>query len=208
MKVTLKLEGLAEVEARLGALIASADLSKAQGRAVYGRGLVKAAALMVERMRQLAPRRSGALAESLTISRRTKNNAGKEAFKAARKAGLSSEAAGQAARAAGKAAKAERSAVEAFVGPASRYSHLGHWVEFGTKPHKIRARKARRLALAREGKPRPVEVDHPGTAPRSFMRAGFAETAAAVLAALAGFISAEISAALQRKSAAAARGRK
>ncbi|MGE4297036.1 MAG: HK97-gp10 family putative phage morphogenesis protein [Desulfovibrionaceae bacterium] len=53
------------------------------------------------------------------------------------------------------------------VGPTVRYGHL---VEYGTAPHVIKVRKA--LAMGKDGRFGKV-VEHPGSAPRPFLRPAF-----------------------------------
>lgn len=72
--------------------------------------------------------------------------------------------------------KVESSYVEAIIGiindgteAAQAATDYAEYVEFGTAPHEIRARKAK--ALFWEGADHPVKsVNHPGTQPRPFMR--------------------------------------
>jgi HK97 gp10 family phage protein len=187
MKVSVKLEGLKEVEANFAALIASNDVSKSQAKSAYTRALLEAGAPMAEQARELVPVRSGRLRNSIAISAKMKNKVRDDAFRQAKKAGLDNAAAGQAARSALRAARDAKSAVEVYVGPASEYSRLGHLVEFGTKPH---------------GK------SHPGTRAQSFMRKAFEGTAENILSRIAAALTEQIPRAIKgtaRSKATAAR---
>lgn len=60
-------------------------------------------------------------------------------------------------------------------------------VEKGTKPHTIRPRKARALALRGQGRP-VTAVDHPGAKPKPFMAPAFTAKSQAALAAFTDYL--------------------
>lgn len=205
--ISLKLEGMAGVQAALDELIAAT--SSRTGKAALQRGLIKAAAPMVERAKAHVPVRSGRLRNSIKASARLTRNAGKRAYGEALRAGLGRDQAGAYARYANRVAKANSPPVVIYVGPGGRGSRPAHLVEFGTRPHKIRPRRKGLLqwpASASGGRSgAAAEVDHPGTRPQSYLRRAYYETRDEVLARVAGSLREEIAKAAQR---AAARGRR
>jgi HK97 gp10 family phage protein len=60
----------------------------------------------------------------------------------------------------------------ARIGPGSKTRHIANWLEFGTAPHVIKARRAKELFFPGSGHPI-TEVHHPGTAPHPFIRPAF-----------------------------------
>ena len=117
MKVTVKVEGLAEVDAALG------RLKPATGKAALRRGAIKALQPLADLAASLAPKATGALAESIVVSAKAKGagaDRGKAAFAAAMRGGASKKEAGAAKRSAMAAAQAsgEVPSVELFMGPA------------------------------------------------------------------------------------------
>lgn len=188
MIATVRLEGLKELEGALEALIASTSARTA--KSALKKALIDAGEPMAARARQLVPARTGRLRASIAISARLKNNAGKAAYAAAMRSGASSGDAVSAMRSAQRAAKGEAASVEVYVGPSGRPASRAHWVEFGTKPHIIRAKTGGLLSIW-AGRPGAIvarvgEVHHPGQKPRAFMRPAFDTTAAQVLGAIAG----------------------
>lgn len=123
MKVTVRVDGLKELDEALG------ELPKATARNVLKRALIKAAEPIAEQARALAPVRTGKLRDSIIISTRT-TNPGKQAFAIAMKSGASREEAVAAARLANRGHK---SFFELYVGP-GRQPHA-HLQEFGTAHH-------------------------------------------------------------------------
>ena len=126
MKLTVKVEGLRELDRALG------DLEKkATRKAVARRALKKAAKPMVDRAQALAPKLSGALALSIHAGTKTaEGNAGQQAFAATMKAGGTRAQAGAAARAANRAAAGT---VWLHVGPGRHPQAI--FQEFGTIHH-------------------------------------------------------------------------
>lgn len=63
--------------------------------------------------------------------------------------------------------KAKGGQAIAYVKAGGKHAHLAHWIEFGTRPHNIRAKIGGFLSfLGRFA----TEVMHPGMKPRPFMR--------------------------------------
>jgi hypothetical protein len=211
MKVSVKLEGLKELEANMAALIAAGDISKGQARSALKRTLIEAGQPMAERIRQLVPVRTGKLRDSIKVLASFRNKVRDDAFSKAKKAGLDNAAAGLAARDAQRAAKASKSTVEVYVGPLSNRSRLGHLIEFGTKPHRIRAKKTKSGKLSVWGGApasvvaRVAEVDHPGARAQPFMRPGFEGAAPGVLAAITEAMRGQLAAAVSRAAKTRAR---
>lgn len=184
MKTTVRIEGLKELDDTLEALIEAT--SSRTAKAVIRKALIDAGEPMAERARQLVPARSGKLRASIGISAKLKNNAGAAAFAAARRGGADLAGAVQAKRTAQTAAKAGGSTVEVYVGPSGKPARMAHLVEFGTKPHKIRARSGAGMLAIWGGNPaavvaRTASVNHPGSRPQPYMRPAFEGTAQAVL---------------------------
>lgn len=106
----MRIEGLEDLEKNLE------RLSKSAGKGVLRRSLRKAAEPMADIMRSKAPKKTGALAQSIAISSKLNK----------RQSGIHR-----------KMFKDDRQAVELFLGPAygpGKGNH-GHLLEFGTKPH-------------------------------------------------------------------------
>lgn len=122
--MTLRLEGFKELDAELG------KLKKATARNVMKRALTEAAEPMAKAMRQRAPRDDDQLYESIGVSTKVKNEAGKAAFHGVMKSGGTREAAVSAL----KAARKGQSFFEVYVGPSVEAPHA-HFQEFGTQHH-------------------------------------------------------------------------
>lgn len=120
MKATVKIEGLAELDAALQ------RLKPATGKAALRRGGIKALRPMAELAATLAPKDTGQLAGSITVSAKAVGSGaevGKREYSAVMKSGGSKADAAKALRAARSVAKAARAsgaiaAVELFMGPA------------------------------------------------------------------------------------------
>lgn len=123
---TFQIEGLKELDAALG------ELGKATARNVMMRALTKSAEPIKQAAIGMAPRDTGNLAESITISAKSVARAGKKAFAQAMKAGSSKGDAQAAARAANKGAKGKDTFSQVFVGPTQAGRH-GYFNEFGTE---------------------------------------------------------------------------
>lgn len=76
----------------------------------------------------------------------------------------------------------KRGTIYASVKAGGRRAPHWHWVEFGTKPHKIKAKK--QAALAFGGKIART-VDHPGARPKPYMRPALDAKSSAAIAAVA-----------------------
>jgi len=76
--------------------------------------------------------------------------------------------------------KSKRGTVYAQVKVGGKKAPHAHLVEFGTKPHKIRAKKNHALAF---GGAVIQEVDHPGAKPHPFVRPAFDSKSQAAIAA-------------------------
>lgn len=124
MKTTVKIEGLSELDAALGAL------PKATARNVLKRALKKAGEPIAAEARRLAPVDEGHLRDSIVVSPRLKNRAGLAEFSAALRSGASKEAATRALRDARRAAAGSKSFAETYVGAGPLPQ--AHLVEFGT----------------------------------------------------------------------------
>jgi HK97 gp10 family phage protein len=59
----------------------------------------------------------------------------------------------------------------ARCGPARKLAYIANFLEFGTKPHVIRATHGKALLLS--GGQLVMQVDHPGAAPKPFLRPAF-----------------------------------
>lgn len=130
MKVTVKVDGLRELDAALG------ELSKASARSVLHRVLRRAAEPIAEKARQLAPDdpATGApdLRTSIAVSSKLRNPVGKAEFAAVMRAGGSKAEARAALREARRAGST--SFAEMHVGPSQGGGH-GVLQEFGTVHH-------------------------------------------------------------------------
>lgn len=128
MRVSVEVKGLKELDAAL------ANLPASIGKAAMRRALVKAGEPIAQRAREMAPVDDGQLRDSITVSARLKNPAGKSEFHAALRGGLGIAAARAALRGARRSAKAagEVAYVEMFIGPSVKAPHA-HFVEFGTR---------------------------------------------------------------------------
>jgi len=76
----------------------------------------------------------------------------------------------------------KRGTIYASVKAGGRRAPHWHWVEFGTKPHKIKAKKQKALAFG--GNIARV-VDHPGARPKPYMRPALDAKSTAAIAAVA-----------------------
>ena len=200
-RVTIKMEGLKELDAAL------AEFKKATARSVAQRALIKAAQPMVDEAKRLAPddpvtRRSN-IAESISVSARSV--AGNDAFAQAMRAGLGKAGAVDAKREALRARAGEGTFV-VYVGPARkrglRGTKIAHLLEFGVGPHVIKPRRlnaSKRLSLNVGGDwVRPGVVNHPGLRPHPFMRPAFEGTKGEVITLIASELRVEISKAAER----------
>lgn len=109
MKV--KIEGLRELDAALG------ELSKGAARGVLRRALIKAGEPMRAAAERNAPKDTGQLGDSIALSSRIDNRAGKSAFASVMKGGGSKAQAVQALRDARREAGIGESFAEVFMGP-------------------------------------------------------------------------------------------
>jgi HK97 gp10 family phage protein len=125
MAVTVKVEGLKELDSALG------ELTKGVARGVLRRTLLKAGAPVVEAAKQFVPEDEGFLKDSIIVTNKAPagHSVSKNAFAAAMRGGASRAEAGMAARAANRAQPGLFA--EAFIGP-GRYPYA-HMVEFGTE---------------------------------------------------------------------------
>jgi HK97 gp10 family phage protein len=125
----LAVTGLKQLEAQLG------RLSKAAGKAALRRGLAKAAAPLVTRMRGAAPEDEGDLREAIVASPRStlprSSDVGKAAFAAAMRAGAGRAQASVALRDALRE-NGGVPAVQLFVGVSGRPASVAHLYEFGS----------------------------------------------------------------------------
>lgn len=130
MKVSVKVEGLKEIEAALF------DLEKSATRkTVVRNALRKAGEPISSAMRAKAPVDKGDLSSNIVVSTKIKGEAGKAAYaKAMRESAGDRAYAVKAMRDARRAAKGTMPPVMMFVGPTERIFHA-HLIEFGTKPH-------------------------------------------------------------------------
>ena len=117
MKVTVKVEGLADLDRALAELG-----SKALARNTLIRVLKKAGEPIAESARAYAPKDTGELQDSITVSPKIKNNVGNSEFADAMKSGLGQKAAVSAMRDARRAAKGKGSFAVMYVGPAKAKS--------------------------------------------------------------------------------------
>jgi hypothetical protein len=60
---------------------------------------------------------------------------------------------------------------KATIGPTRALQHIANWLEFGTGPHIIKAKKGKALLIA--GANLVFEVHHPGAAAEPFIRPAF-----------------------------------
>ncbi|OJY34644.1 MAG: hypothetical protein BGP11_08490 [Rhodobacterales bacterium 65-51] len=151
MKVSIRVEGLKELEAAL------TQLEKAATRRTVARNaLKKAGAPVAAAMSAKAPEDTGRLKHNIAVSTKIKGEVGKAAYaKAMRDTAGNKAMAVKAMRDARRAAKGTMPPVIMFVGPTVRAPHA-HLVEFGTAPH-INGGKF-------------AGSQHPGTAPQPFVR--------------------------------------
>lgn len=121
------LEGAKELDRALE------QLPRASARTTLVRVLRRSGQEIAEDARARAPRDTGRLAESISVSTKLKNPVGKAEFAAAMRAGLGKAAAVGAMRDARRAAGAAglTSFADMYVGPSTRGPH-GHFLEFGT----------------------------------------------------------------------------
>jgi hypothetical protein len=77
--------------------------------------------------------------------------------------------------------KSRRGVVTANVKATGKHAYLARWIEYGTAAHFIKPKKAKSLfwaGLMRDG------VDHPGSAPKPFLRPALESQAQAALLAV------------------------
>ena len=125
MKVTVRVDGLKEIDRALG------ELSKRTAKSVTRRALVDALEPMAEVARQNAPVRLGHLRDSIIVTTKTPKggDTAKAAFAEVMRAGGSREEA----RAALRAAKSGGVFAQAFMGPGRHPQAI--FQEFGTAHH-------------------------------------------------------------------------
>lgn len=121
---SVRVDGLKELDAALG------ELSKSLAKGALRRTLVKAGKPIADRARSLAPIDTGELRDSIAVSTRLSNPAGKSEFAAAMRAGAGVAAATAALRSARRAAAGEGSTAEVYVGAGPLPQ--AHLVEFGS----------------------------------------------------------------------------
>lgn len=74
-----------------------------------------------------------------------------------------------------------RGNVNASLKASGKHKHIAHWVEYGTAPHRIKAKRKKALSIGG----RAVEdVAHPGARDKPFMRPAFDEHADAAIRAV------------------------
>lgn len=187
MKVTVRVDGLKDLEAALS------QLEKAATRKTVERNaLKKAGEPIASAMRANAPVADGQLQENIAVSTKIKGEAGKAAYaKAMRDTAGNKALAVKAMRDARRAAKGTLPPVMMFVGPTVRAPHA-HLVEFGTAPHINGGLFA--------------GSQHPGTAPRPFARPAWDANKDAALQKIAAELAAEINKAAARQAKRRARG--
>lgn len=115
---------------------------------------------------------------------------GANAFKDAVKANIPVDS-GALRRSVRVSTKAKGGRVTASLRVGNKRAWYGHMVEFGTRAHQILPKNAKALAVA--GMP-VKSVDHPGAAPRPFMRPAFDGRSAAAVQAVAAQIRARLTA--------------
>lgn len=111
-KVSIRVEGLKELDAALG------ELSKGAARGVLHRTLIKAGEPMRAAAERNAPKDEGNLAKSIKLSSRIDNRAGKKEFAAVMRSGGTRAQAAEALRDARRAQGVGESFAEVFMGPA------------------------------------------------------------------------------------------
>jgi len=187
MKVSFRVEGLKELEASLQ------ELEKDSTRKTVARNtLKKAAAPIAAAMTANAPTNRGQLRRSITVGTKLKGNVGDAAYAKAMRAGLGKSAAVIAKRAALRAAKGTLPPMILFVGPSVKAPHA-HLVEFGTAPHVNGGLFA--------------GSQHPGTAPRPFVRPAWDASKDRALSIITEELRAQIAKAVARQAKAAAKRR-
>lgn len=112
MRFKVKVEGLRELDRALS------ELPKSLHKGVMTRVLRKAAQPIAEAARSLAPRDTGELSNSISISTRVANSVGAQAFREVLATGGSRGEATKALRSARRAAKGSAPQVSVYVGPA------------------------------------------------------------------------------------------
>lgn len=115
---------------------------------------------------------------------------GANAFKDAVKANIPVDS-GALRRSVRVSTKAKGSRVTASLRVGNKRAWYGHMVEFGTAAHQILPKNAKALAIAGVAV---RSVDHPGAAPRPFMRPAFDSKGAAAVQAVATQIRARLTA--------------
>lgn len=131
MAIRVQVSGLRELDKSLG------ELTKGQAKGVLKRVLLKAGQPIADAAQALAPRDTGKLGDSIKVSTKVENKAGKKEFAEAMKAGLGADAALGALRSARREAKGEASFAVAEVGPQkpkTKRDGIKMWVqEVGSK---------------------------------------------------------------------------
>lgn len=112
MKTVVQIHGLKELDASLG------QLTKATGRNVLRRVLIKAGQPIADAARAIVQRDTGELYDSITVSSRIKNSTGNAEYHAVMQDGGSKAEAGAALRAARAESRGTGSFAEVQVGPA------------------------------------------------------------------------------------------
>jgi HK97 gp10 family phage protein len=78
----------------------------------------------------------------------------------------------------------KKGVVKASIKAKGKHGYLAHWMEYGTKPHKIKAGEGSLFYNAAHVE----EVDHPGVSPRPFLRPALDSQAGQALAATGEYI--------------------
>jgi hypothetical protein len=179
MSASVKIEGLAEVDAML------AELTKAGAKGVLDRVLMKRAQPMVAAAKAKAPRDTGGLAESITATKAQseRSRAGKAAFAQALAGGASKTEARAALIGAARGLAQAGTFSEVILGPDRRPQ--AHLIEFGTGP-RVQATTGRFTGQV---------------APQPYLRPAFDETAGAVLDGIADDLRAEVTKSVNRRRA-------
>jgi HK97 gp10 family phage protein len=181
MSASVKIEGLAEVDAML------AELTKTTARNVLDRVLMKRAQPMVAAAKAKAPRSPGGgrLAESIKAVKASseRKRAGDAAFGAAMRGGASKTEARAALIGAARALAQAGTFSEVIIGPDRRpYAHM---IEFGTGP-RVQKETGRFTGQV---------------APQPYLRPAFDETAGAVLDGIADDLRVEVTKSVNRRRA-------
>jgi HK97 gp10 family phage protein len=179
MSASVKIEGLAEVDAML------AELTKTGAKGVLDRVLLKRAQLMVNAAKANAPRDTGGLGDSIKAvkAQSERSRAGKAAFAKALAGGASKTEARAALIGAARGVAQAGAFSEVIVGPDRRPQ--AHLLEFGTGP-RVQTTTGRSTGQI---------------APRPYLRPAFDETSGAVLDGIAEDLRAEVTKSVNRRRA-------